>query len=764
MYKKISLSALVFGALLAMNGCGGGGGDTGSTPVSSQSISGVAVDDLILNGVVKAKDPSGNLLASGRTSDNDGTYKVNVNYTGVLLVNVTCDENSTMYNPDTKIETACGADVNLNSLGTVTAGTDLTLNISPLTEIVYQRAEALAGGDISNVDASDVEDARTEIGLMFSVDPLADDPTADTYADIIGTIHTLADADPSTSVIDITNSLAEELADGEADGTADATLSTLVEVMADENLTNNLVDTNGTYLPPENPAALSDIDEAKALFTELRTQAMSVVDYTNSGTPGFLDTEAASMEVALSDVVLNIDVMGVFLNDLANAISYMQSNNLTTLNDAITETSPGTWEYSMKDENGTEKWSGTVSIPSVLLGNEADAQLYTAGTLTMTVNGTLPLDYIPVVQDGIVDSQSFNGTLTVLKRTGGADITLSGEVASNGTTIQLTEANAELAYTESTADEFGYTEPVFNYFKLHNITMQGIVGGYTIDGSIAVNSYVQNEGLAPKGGIEVIADTYFSGQATCSDGFTSTPYANALVQITLDGVTHDVYTYSDGWYYGMISGAYDINNFENALYAPDALNYVTVNDSVCPTGSTASTFVQWAFTDTYENIANSGWLPNDITFTGAISRTGASIEGTLNAKWLNAKTIDLENSLEVPFVNVTLNGKLQMPERPLMLMSLSFENDATHNTLGASYSYDATVINMSALFDTDMNNGDVVITTHTGLQADINIVDDGITTAVTGTITKDGGLVGTLEERLDVPVVAYTDGSFESLP
>ena len=764
MYKKISLSGLVISAILAMNGCGGGGGSTGVDPVSSSSISGVAVDDLILNGVLNAKDPSGNLLAKGRTSNTDGKYTINVNYTGVVLVNVTCDENSTMYNPATDTNTTCGTDVSLNSLGSVNAGTDLELNISPLTEIVYQRAAALSGGDISDVDTSDVEDARTEIGLMFSVDPLADDPTADTYADIIGTIHTVADANPDTSVMDITNLLAAELDDGEADGTTDATLSALVQVMVDENITNNLVDTNGTYLPPENPASLSDIDEAKALFTELRTQAMSVVDYANSGTPGFLDTEALSMEEALNGVVLNIDFMGVFLNDLANAISYMRSNNLTTLNDAITETSPGNWEYSIKDENGTEKWSGTVSIPAVLLGNEADAQLYTSGTLTMTVDGTLPLDYMPVVQDGIVDSQSINGTLTVVKKTGGADITLSGEVASNGTTIQLTEANAELAYTESTADEFGNTEPVFNYFKLHNITMQGIVGGYTIDGSITVNSYAQNEGLAPKGGIEVIADTYFSGQAMCSDGFTSSSYANALVQITLDGITHDVYTYSNGWYDGMISGAYDINDFENALYAPDALNYVTLDNTVCPLGSTASTFVQWAFTDTYENITNSGWLPNDITFAGAISKTGASIEGTLNAIWLNAATIDLENCLEIPFVNVTLNGKLQMPERPEMLLSLSFENSETHNTLGASYTYDTTVINMSALFDTNMNNGDVVITTHTGLKADIKIIDDGISTAAMGSITKDGGLVGTLEERFDVPVVAYTDGSFESLP
>ena len=46
--------------------------------------------------------------------------------------------------------------------------------------------------------------ARNEVGLMFGVDPLADEPTEGDYAKIIGSIHTLADADPDTSVIDIT--------------------------------------------------------------------------------------------------------------------------------------------------------------------------------------------------------------------------------------------------------------------------------------------------------------------------------------------------------------------------------------------------------------------------------------------------------------------------------------------------------------------------------------------------------------------------------
>ena len=126
--------------------------------------------------------------------------------------------------------------------------------------------------------------------------------------------------------------------------------------------------------------------------------------------------------------------------------------------------------------------------------------------------------------------------------------------------------------------------------------------------------------------------------------------------------------------------------------------------------------------------------------------------------------MDLESDTATPLVAITLDGKLQMPDRPEMLLSLSFENSATNNTLGASYDYDATVINMSAIMDTEMNNGDVVITTHTGIKVDIKLSDDGTVRTTTGTVTKDGAVIGTLDERFGVPVIVYTDGSFESLP
>ena len=63
-----------------------------------------------------------------------------------------------------------------------------------------------------------------------------------------------------------------------------------------------------------------------------------------------------------------------------------------------------------------------------------------------------------------------------------------------------------------------------------------------------------------------------------------------------------------------------------------------------------------------------------------------------------------------------------------------------------------------------MNNGDVTVTTHTGIRADMKIENGDLVTDGTGTVTKDAKVLGALEEREGVPVIKYIDGSFESLP
>ncbi|MFT7879694.1 MAG: hypothetical protein ABXS91_04785 [Sulfurimonas sp.] len=755
----ISTSALAAGILFAMNGCGGG---SGSDPIEEETpskVSGVAVDDLILNGIVTATDAELNVLAEGRTSATDGTYTLNVNHDGVVLLNVRCDENSTMWNPALDISTAvaCDESISLNSVLDASPGVDQIVNISPLTEIVYQRASALAGG--GNMDETGFQEARSEIGLMFGIDPVADNPVGDdTYAAIIEAIHTVAEETNST-VMEVTEGLRTALEDGVAEG--EEVIMALVAALKNTNTTIPLTVNEGNMTVPENPSTLSDIDSAKALFDELRTQAMSVVDYQNSGTPGFLDSEAEEMNSAVNNITMDVEAIEELLTYMSWDIEYMLENNLTEYQ-IYKMTAPGTLTYHFTDENEMYTYSGTVSIPAFLLDDTNETMVYDDfGTLRAEIDGTLPLDLYSIgeeMEEGVENIQSFTGAIEVTKTTAGADVSINGTIASNGTTFIVKEANAEVAYSEGEPNREGTFEPKFDYFKLQNASVQGVVGVYTIDGDIIVNSYVQNSILAENGGIVEEATTYFAGDVICYDAHDSSePYGNGTIQITMaDGGSTQVTTNGSGYFHGELSGYYEYSDFETAY---DSLVY---ENGICPDGYTPVTSLNYTETHSDSTLTNSGWLPSDVTFTGAISREGAAIDGTIHAEWINAETFNPDvDEVYMPLVKVSVGGTLQMPERPEMAIALSFENNATNNMLTASYSYDATLINMSAVSDTEMNNVDVEITTPMGLRADITVEKDA---PVTGTLTKDGGLVGTFEEREGMPIIKYIDGTFESLP
>jgi len=754
MKNKIILSSIAAVALLSLSGCGGGGGSTPDEPTKKSSISGVAVDDLILNGIVTATKVDGTPLVEGRTSSTDGSYSLNVDYAGIVLLNVTCDADSTMLNPETNKKMACGSDVELNSLADVAAGVDMTVNISPLTEIVYQRATEQAGGEDSGITSDDLADSRDVIGQMFGVDPLSDSPIEGNSAAVIGAIHTLADANDSTSVIDVTNALAEELSDGAANGAVDATVAALTDTMEEENIENPLVSTDGDYEPTA--GAGNNIDEAKALFTELRTQAMSVTDYQEAGTPGFLDTEALSMEEAVNNVVMNTEFISEMLGRFADGIEYAEENGRDSLQGiplgetrsvSISKNSEGSWSYTISQVESTDTWTGTVTYPEI----DDSFNPYAFTSLNATLDGTLPLDYDPV--DGVEDTQSFNGTFGISKTLTGANLTLNAEVSSNGTTITLSDTRASLGYEAGTEVD-GELEPQFNFIKLNSVTVKGVVGAYTVDGTINVNSYVRNAGISTQGGFSEVYTTDFGGQVYCADG---SDYENGYLEITLNEVTHRAYTDEYGYFNTDINGQYDWDDFRTAS---STLSF----ENTCSMGVTPQVNLDYVESRNEGELTNSGWIPNELTYVGAISKTGASIEGTLHVLWTNAATMNLERETEDEELNVRINGKIQMPERPEMLLTLTYENTQKTVDVSASYSYNSTLINVTADFDAEMENGNVVVTTHTGLRAELDVVNGDLVVDGTGTVTKDGVAVGTVETRSDVAVIAYVDGSFESLP
>jgi hypothetical protein len=744
MRTKIFLSTVASVALFGLVGCGGGSSSSSTT--TSSEVNGVAVDDLILDGVVTVTDTDGKSIVSGRTSAVDGSYKLDIPYKGVVAVTVSCDENSTMLNPETSEKVECPADVVLHSATTLDGSdTPVSVNISPLTEVAYSRALAMGDGNLT----SDVLDsARAQVALAFGIDPIATSPvTNDTYKGVMDAIHKVADSDESKSVMDITSELSEAFEDGVIDD-SEAGIKDVVLAIKDSDITTPISENNGSMTLPEHPASLDELDRAKEFSKELRTQVNSVQT--------FVDEESVNIDEAFTNIAINVEYIETISDDIANLISDMDDNNLTKLSDihlsktrtiSIEKTGSGKFAYIIK-EDGTE-WSGDISFPEVLVGDSSEEEIYKTQTLSVNIDGDLPLD-----EENSKDTQKVNlSVVSKFTATKGAEVTIKGKIDTKGDVLEIKTAELEVSYIKGEVDEDGDVEPVFNYVKVTKLDLEGKAGGYTIDGTLDINGYVQNDNMKDDGGFVVQEHGGVSGKLSCESG----------ADIDVKSISFDYNDKSyepkdgyerDGDYYFIfedVPANLEYNEWEK---------YIDYEAS-CDDGSKGINFKNygsWGYDD--EELNNSGWLPNKATFTGSIVSASDSLTGVLSLEWLNATTIDLDDENQEAEVKATLNGKLQMKDRPELSINLKLDTKA--NDLSADYSYDTTVVNLTA--KETIEDGKTVRTYHVtneiGNVLDIVEQEDG---TVSGSLTKDGKELGSVENREDAPIIKYIDGSFETL-
>jgi hypothetical protein len=479
------------------------------------------------------------------------------------------------------------------------------------------------------------------------------------------------------TILDVIDDINDDFKDGEAgdDGNISAKLA---EAMAKAEVSNNLTAKKGKYTPPENPASMSDIGESKAFFSSLRTQAMSVVDYKDSGTAGFLDTEAANLGTALEDISLNTSIASEYVGGAITEILTAIDNNKTTRSKTIEDSTSRTatitkgtgnvWAYSIKDGDD-EKYSGTVTMPSNMPANITPVNFT---TLTASFDGTVPKRKMNGTDD--TGSQTFTTNMILTKTTAGADFVLSdATLSSDGESLAISNAVISTGYDyNATKTEDKLTA---NFVKLNSITLNGAVSGYTLSGTVAIPTYVTNSSIASKG---------FEEKGT----------------------------------------------YQTKFY-------------------------------------NSGIIPKVATFIGTITNTNtaASLVGTLSVDVLNAATINLLSAEpKNPQLNVAYNGKLKMPSRPEMVVNLGYTNPEQKNNFTFSYSYDATVVNGTGNFDKDVKNGTIVLTNHLGLESTIKVANGDVVYGDDSSVKKGGKLIGKLGQREGLPVIEYTDGTFESLP
>jgi hypothetical protein len=518
--------------------------------------------------------------------------------------------------------------------------------------------------------------------------------------------------------------------------------------------------------PPENLANLSDVEKAKELFSSLRTQVNSV---SNSSLTGYADTEAVKINDALTSVAVNVELASNYLNGLTEDIMIaMDANQTSVLHpiDAsgtravslreISSSDPITWAYDINQTNtdNTEThWTGTISFPDIDLDTFDPSSFV---PLNATLNGDLPLDYVPVTTADVEDKQTVSLDATITKTTTGADMVLSASISSNGDSLAITDARASVAYTTDEQTQ----EPLPTYIKLNKFYVDGTVGNYTLSGKLDVNAYTQNAIMAAAGGIEIETTTTWLGvSAWCNSSDLIVDSTTNNYEITYNG---EVYypSYSDVNSNNSLFVGYEISDGnvtdENVTYGY-ALSCADTNDTLH-----RDVYIN-SWTDNEPN--NSGYLPSDITFNGKLSNSvdNSYFEGKVTAKWLDAADANLSADEYNPQLNVSLSGALQMPESPLMKVSITF-NNSNGNVIDTTYVYDTLSVTSHNVFDATLENGTIDISSSTGIKSTIKVVNGNIDYDNSTLTTVEGKTLGTFADIQGAPVIRYIDGTFESLP
>jgi len=650
---------LKFGAVgvavaLLLSGCGGGSDST--APVASATLSGTAVDELIGNGIVSVIRPDTNAsLISGRTKT-DGTYSLALpaGYAGPILVTISADANTT----------GMPVGMVLRSVDIVNTGeTTHVTQVSFLSEM----ASAMALGNTSVDIKTAIKAARQQIenGSMTGSVPV--DLTANPYTStvekaLVDTIRVSA-GDGATRTAFIA-ALSADLKDGSASSTEFKTMLTNIGTNAaldsldDDVAITTIVNSNTAYTPPAAivvaDGVAAGITASKAMFTELRTQALALTDYQKSGTPGFFDKKALEVNAATRDVVgPNDQAIGYIID----AMSYIDQNSasftLYTPVDVITATKTvdnanasdaynnlyavtvmGSSDISSNWNLSNLLWMN--DVPHSLTVTKTAAHSYSykftdANDTTKTYSGTFSWNGTALSMNGNVPTTEFNrGQDTsgiwhpnAIRTEMNANIT--GSMTTSGSTDSISYAGTLKTYTGTTLD----TTITVNsaHYNLINVaaTNTTVVEPLDFDGKFEMKTYT------------------LTGKITASNYVDTDDHGKTLhlpKSVTFDGKASDS---TDGSY---ISGLVTGTATSAPLLSDWLFNVSFTGELNVPNRPLTKMILGYADVDANKANVSLTYLhgTTKITGTGVVGKNSTTVDGT------NKYTATLKNQ-----VGVTIN-------------------------------------------------------------------------------------------------------------
>jgi len=775
--KKIATSVVASILLVGFAGCGGGGGGSNpSSSVETLSLSGVAVDELILNGVVTVTTPDGKELATGRTDKKNGSYTLDVKgYKGVVVTEVTCDTNSSLLIQPGVPPVQCPTDLQLHAVANA-QGKKAEINISPLTEVAYHIAKKLAE-EKGGFNPVTVKYANAIIAATFGFNPVDSNPVEDdTYAKVVESFRKLA-TEQNEAIGDLAVKLADEMNDGKIGD--DNLEKEFAKAIKDNNATIPLVYfvENNKTMSVNNPEVLEPIAEVRAFVDEIRTEGNVLKD--------FGDKESKNISAALEKIAVNIDSAANDIAQMCDAALRANDNNATSYDFDVTynghilpttlkKVGENKWQYQMKLQNGTKTYNGTIAFPSIP-DNPNFWHQFT--NLTAAFEGELPYkdDEEPTTAQPGVQRVSIEKVQLSRKTVNGRSIAplqiLNAKIQdAKGDFVKLSKLLGSAVYYQTENNE-----TALDVVKVDKVDLDAKAGNYTLNGTLSIPKYTQNKNLQKTGGFITAYKTNLGISFNCPDNEN---ISFDSVSVSLGDNTYKPIETQSGtnWvFFGYeVPGKWkdsDINRLVgevscsgNSMPQPN-LNYIEINDN--------------------EVIGNEGWIPKTVAFDGTVGNNSAqktsALDGHIDVTIKNAEQLNITDLAKIEdeqFDNVQLKvnflANLTMPDRPKALLNLKYETLASdlknYHSISGSYNNEDFLLTLKGSEDKNEKNGQLIFSNGSDIKA-VFIFQNGKLIAgnqkaQTGSqITVDGKLTATFETREndDVIVVHYLDGYIESI-
>ena len=563
--------------------------------LSDSRVDAVNTGSNALTAMVAAKVPAGKIRISGFIYDDiikNATVSIKVNANPITGVSsVTSDPTTGRYTFDID-STLIPTGKALEFIATKTVGSGENIKLTSLVStdklldnVVNGKANASRMGDLI---VSNVTTAKAVVAQILNPTVLTDGTLnstmltvesgySDTVVKVAGAIKYVVDDAGTTGGSVDTLAYAQTLVTSTG-GTTGITTDHSSLVTGDVVLNGQL----STEIAVVAPTAASGIAASRAMVQELRTQALSLVDYNNSGTPGFINTKALAVQEATRNVAgPDMGSIGYFVSAMQladkNIVNFALNVPVTVI-EATKVTSGGNYwdmysnQYTVKILGSTDLWSQAYELQRLLWMNDTPHSLvvtrtgdhtytyvFTDANSLKTYTGTFGINNSAINMSGnlhvttVWNYDYYNHIASAVHNT--INVSVTGTVgAVSSTTGQFNYAGTVKTYTENGSLDSTFTLTNAKYNQIKNgttwiyepLSFDGKfeMKTYTLTGKVTASTYIDiDNGYGQM--IHIPKNVTFDGKASdSSDGSYISGLVNGSITNTITNVNDALFDVS----------------------------------------------------------------------------------------------------------------------------------------------------------------------------------------------------------------------------